>query len=61
MRVATDGFPATYAAVRWRAASWPALRAVVWSRALVWLSGVLAVLLAGVSQRAGDFDPTRLL
>jgi hypothetical protein len=57
MRVATNVWQAASA----RAAAWPALRAVVWSRALVWLSGVVAVLLAGVSQRAADFDPTHLL
>jgi len=57
MRVATN----VWQAASTRAAAVPALRAVVWSRLLVWVSGVLAVLLAGVSQRSADFDPTGLL
>src|SRR5690242_4165599 len=51
----------TSARIRWRAASVPAARAVVVSRLVVWGAGVLAVLLAGVSQRAIDFDPAHLL
>jgi hypothetical protein len=51
----------TSARIRWRAASVPAARAVVVSRLVVWLSGIMAVLLAGVSQRAIDFDPAHLL
>src|SRR6476646_7406796 len=61
MRVATDVWQSASASIRWRAASIPALRAVLWSRALVWLAGVLAVLAAGVSPRAADFDPAHIL
>src|SRR4051794_2152364 len=39
----------------------PAARAVVLSRLLVWAAGVVAVLVAGVSSRAPDFDPARML
>jgi len=61
MCVATNSLAATSTWIRWRAASWPAARAVVGSRLLVWAAGVLAVLVAGVSQRAADFDPAGLL
>src|SRR5436190_6648635 len=61
MRVATNSLAATSTWSRWRTASWPAGRAVVGSRLLVWAAGVFAVLGAGVSQRAADFDPAGLL
>jgi hypothetical protein len=61
MSVATNSLAATSTWIRWRTASFPAARAVVCSRLLVWISGVFAVLVAGVSQRAADFDPTGLL
>jgi hypothetical protein len=57
MCVAIDSIAITSTWTRWRTASVPALRAVVWSRLVVWGAGVLAVLAAGVSQRAADFDP----
>src|SRR3954449_7383664 len=57
MCVAIDSIAITSSWTRWRTASVPALRAVVWSRLVVWGAGVLAVLAAGVSQRAADFDP----
>jgi hypothetical protein len=59
--VATNSLAATSTWIRWRAASWPAVRAVLSSRLVVWSAGVLAVLVAGVSQRAADFDPAGLL
>jgi hypothetical protein len=44
---------------------WPrtgaAVRAVVLSRLLVWAAGLTAVLVAGVSSRAADFDPAGTL
>src|SRR5512133_3637320 len=61
MSVATNSLAATSTRIRWRTASMPAARAVICSRLLVWTAGVLAVLVAGVSQRAADFDPTRSL
>ena len=44
---------------------WPragvAVRAVVLSRLVVWAAGLIAVLVAGVSSRAADFDPAGTL
>jgi hypothetical protein len=63
MGVATDGFsagsmparPQVYAGVA------PAVRAVLLSRLLAWTAGIAAVLVAGVSSRAADFDPAGTL
>jgi hypothetical protein len=59
--MATGGFPAVLPWPRSRAATWSVARAVVLSRLLVWGAGVLAVLVAGVSSRAADFDPAGTL
>src|SRR3954463_13950117 len=61
MRVATDGFAAALDWSRARTGVVPAVRAVVLSRLLVWAAGLVAVLVAGVSSRAADFDPARTL
>src|SRR3954462_4522500 len=39
----------------------PVARAVVLSRLVVWAAGVIAVLVAGISSRAADFDPSGML
>ena len=59
--MATGSFPAELAWPRARAGASTALRAVVLSRLLVWAAGVLAVLVAGMSSRAADFDPAGTL
>jgi Mannosyltransferase (PIG-V) len=59
--MATDSFPAAVAWPRARAAALPVARAVVLSRLLVWAAGLLAVLVAGLSSRAADFDPAGTL
>ena len=61
MRVAIDSLAVTSTRIRWRAAASPTARAVICSRLVVWAAGVLAVVVAGVSQRAADFDPAHLL
>jgi hypothetical protein len=59
--MSTQSLPAAVAWPRERAAVAAALRTVVLSRLLVWAAGVGAVLVAGVSSRASDFDPARTM
>src|SRR4051812_45009251 len=51
----------SFSAVLARPRAGEVARAVVLSRLLVWAAGVLAVLVAGVSSRAADFDPAGIL
>lgn len=57
---APAALPAAAAWARWRSSLRLAALAFLGTRAVVWLAGVLAVELAGVSGRARDFDPTGL-
>jgi hypothetical protein len=59
--MATDSIAAAPAWPRRGAVALPVARAVVVSRLLVWAAGVSAVLVAGVSSRAADFDPAGTL
>jgi len=62
--MATNGLEPIARPLAWtrgRALALPVARAVVVSRLLVWAAGLLGVAVAGVSSRAADFDPARML
>jgi hypothetical protein len=59
--MSTGGFPAALPWLHSRAATLSVARAVVVSRLIVWVAGVGAVVIAGVSSRAPDFDPAGVL